>query len=63
MINFTQYHSKYYAQILTLQNSANSIDRLSQSIFNAQIDLNPHQVEAALFAFKSPLSSGVILAD
>jgi len=62
-INFTQYHSKYYAQILTLQNSANSIDRLSQSIFNAQIDLNPHQVEAALFAFKSPLSSGVILAD
>jgi len=25
--------------------------------------LNPHQVEAALFAFKSPLSSGVILAD
>jgi ERCC4-related helicase len=49
--------------LLTLQNSANSIDRLSQSIFNAQIDLNPHQVEAALFAFKSPLSSGVILAD
>ena len=48
---------------MTLQNSANSIDRLSQSIFNAQIDLNPHQVEAALFAFKSPLSSGVILAD
>lgn len=46
-----------------MQNSANSIDRLSQSIFNAQIDLNPHQVEAALFAFKSPLSSGVILAD
>ncbi|MBN2249516.1 MAG: DEAD/DEAH box helicase [Campylobacterales bacterium] len=36
---------------------------MSQSIFNAQIDLNPHQVEAALFAFKSPLSSGVILAD
>ena len=62
-MNFTQYHSKYYAHLLTLQNSANSIDRLSQSIFNAQIDLNPHQVEAALFAFKFPLSSGVILAD
>ncbi len=30
--------------------------------FNAQIDLNPHQVQATLFAFKSPLSSGVILA-
>jgi len=62
-MELTQYHSKYYAELLTLQNSANSIDRLSQSIFNAQIDLNPHQVEAALFAFKSPLSNGVILAD
>ena len=30
---------------------------------DAQVDLNPHQVEAALFAFKSPLSKGVILAD
>lgn len=30
---------------------------------DAQVDLNPHQVEAALFAFKSPLSSGAILAD
>ena len=25
--------------------------------------MNPHQVEAALFAFKSPMSGGVILAD
>ena len=32
-------------------------------MFNAQIDLNPHQIEAALFAFQSPLSNGVILAD
>jgi SNF2 family DNA or RNA helicase len=30
---------------------------------DAQVDLNPHQVEAALFAFKSPLSKGAILAD
>lgn len=29
----------------------------------AQVDLNPHQVEAALFAVKSPLSKGAILAD
>lgn len=61
--SFTVYHSKYFAHLLTLQNSSESVDRLSQSIFNAQIDLNPHQVEAALFAFKSPLSNGVVLAD
>ena len=63
MQNLTSYHSKYYATLLTLQNSSSGMDRLSQSIFNAQIDINPHQVEAALFAFKSPLSNGVILAD
>ena len=63
MQNLTPYHSKYYATLLTLQNSSSGMDRLSQSIFNAQIDINPHQVEAALFAFKSPLSNGVVLAD
>jgi adenine-specific DNA-methyltransferase len=30
---------------------------------DAQVDLNPHQIEAALFVFKSPLSKGAILAD
>lgn len=33
------------------------------SLFDAAVDLNPHQIEAALFALRSPLSSGVILAD
>jgi adenine-specific DNA-methyltransferase len=27
------------------------------------VDLNPHQVDAALFAFRSPLSKGALLAD
>jgi hypothetical protein len=34
----TGYHSKYFANLLTLQKSAEDTDRLSQSIFNAQID-------------------------
>lgn len=62
-LSFTAYHSKYFATFLTLQNSSAGVERLSQSIFNAQIDLNPHQIEAALFAFQSPLSNGSILAD
>ena len=28
-----------------------------------QVDMNPHQVDAALFAFASPLSKGALLAD
>lgn len=62
-MKLTKYHSKYYANLLTLQNSSKNVNRLSQSIFDAKIDINPHQVEAALFAFKSPLSNGVLLAD
>jgi SNF2 family DNA or RNA helicase len=27
------------------------------------LDLNPHQIDAALFALQSPLSGGALLAD
>src|SRR5690606_27481286 len=33
------------------------------TLMDAKVDLNPHQIEAALFAFKSPLSNGALLAD
>ena len=59
----THYHSQYWAHALTLQSASDSIDNLSRSIANAKVDLNPHQVDAALFAFRSPLSKGAILAD
>ena len=59
----THYHSQYWAHALTLKAAADSIDNLSRSIAGARVDLNPHQVDAALFAFRSPLSKGVILAD
>jgi superfamily II DNA or RNA helicase len=39
------------------------MEKLAGALVDAQVDLNPHQVEAALFAFRSPLSSGAILAD
>jgi superfamily II DNA/RNA helicase len=39
------------------------MDRLSMALFDAAVDLNPHQIEAALFALQSPLSKGVVLAD
>ena len=58
----TNYHAKYFAHDLT-RRAVNGIDRLSMSLFDAAVDLNPHQIEAALFALQSPLSKGVILAD
>src|ERR1035438_9166398 len=61
-MSLTAFHAKYFAYDLT-RRATNGIDRLSMSLFDAAVDLNPHQIEAALFALKSPLSKGVILAD
>ena len=59
----TSFHAKYFAHELTRRHGPNGIGRVSQSLFDASVDLNPHQIEAALFALKSPLSKGVLLAD
>lgn len=59
----TPYHSQYYAYELTKRLASDNADKLSQSLLNATVDLNPHQIEAALFAFRSPLSRGAVLAD
>jgi len=62
-MQLTPYHAKYFAYELTKRCSSNSIGKLAASLSDAQVDLNPHQVEAALFAFQSPLSKGAILAN
>ncbi|MBC7412681.1 MAG: DEAD/DEAH box helicase [Bacteroidia bacterium] len=60
---FTPYHAKYFAFELTKRSSSDSMQKFASTLVDAQVDLNPHQVEAALFAFRSPLSKGAILAD
>ncbi|ANG62603.1 ATP-dependent helicase [Marinobacterium aestuarii] len=62
-MQITGYHAKYYAHELTRRHAADGVDRLSQSLFDASVDLNPHQIEAALFALRNPLQQGVLLAD
>ena len=61
-MDLTPHHAKYFAHDLT-RRAVVGMDRLSMSLFDAAVDLNPHQIEAALFALESPLSKGVILAD
>lgn len=58
----TKFHSKYFAHELT-RTGGKGVDRLGRALFDACVDLNPHQIEAALFALRSPLSKGVLLAD
>lgn len=62
-MNLTAYHAKLFAHELTKRSSSDNVDKLASALSDAQVDLNPHQIEAALFAFRSPLSRGAILAD
>jgi adenine-specific DNA-methyltransferase len=59
----TVFHAKYWANCLLLAHPRDGVEALSRSIGNARVDLNPHQVDAALFALRSPYSKGVLLAD
>jgi superfamily II DNA or RNA helicase len=59
----TPYQACYYAHELTRLGTVGELDRLSTTLFDSKVDLNPHQVDAALFAIANPLQSGVILAD
>lgn len=62
-MSLTAYHARYFAEELTKRSSSESIDSLTSALADAQVELNPHQIEASLFAFRSPLSRGAILAD
>ncbi|TXH68156.1 MAG: DEAD/DEAH box helicase [Thiothrix sp.] len=62
-MQLTPHQAQYYAWQLTRHAASNSLESLAPTLVNAQIDLNPHQVEAALFAYENPLLKGVILAD
>jgi len=59
---FSQHQAKYFANFLTRESFKDG-DALTQSLSSARVDLNPHQVDAALFVLRSPLSKGVLLAD
>lgn len=53
----------YYAWDISHRKSATDDSRFTGVLSEAKVALNPHQIEAALFAFNSPLSKGAILAD
>lgn len=63
IVTTTDHQAKYFAHELTRRYAPDSAERLASAVAGAQVDLNPHQVDAALFAFSSPLSKGALLAD
>jgi hypothetical protein len=63
LVQLTDYQAKYFVYELTKRCPADSVEKLAGALIDTQVDLNPHQIDAALFAFRSPLSKGAILAD
>lgn len=59
----TPHQSQYFAWLLTRRAASDTVESLASTLADAQVELNPHQVEAALFAMRNPLSRGAILAD
>lgn len=59
--NATQ--AQYHSHELTRLGAIGDLNLLSTTLFDSKVDLNPHQVDAALFAIANPLQKGVILAD
>jgi len=62
-MQITAFHAKYIAHQLTRRCPPDSVEKFAAALADAQVDLNPHQIDAALFAFRSPLSKGALLAD
>ncbi len=60
-IHYSRLQGHYLAHYLTLD--GNGEEALTRSLAAARVDMNPHQVDASLFALRSPLSRGVLLAD
>lgn len=62
-MTYSAHQLAYFAHQLTRRAAADSMDRMAGALLDAQVDLNPHQIDAALFVTSNPLSKGSILAD
>lgn len=62
-MELSDYHAKCIACQLTRRCAPDSVEKLVAALVDAQVDLKPHQIDAALFAFRSPLSKDALLAD
>lgn len=59
----TDHQALFLSWKLSARAAGASFDRIAGSLGSASVDLNPHQIEAALFALQSPLARGALLAD
>ena len=53
----------YFKEYILLKNAGDDVARISSSLFDSKISLNPHQISAALAFFRNPKKKGMIFAD
>lgn len=58
----TRFHARVLAEEKSLK-GADGSTRVARALVEAKVDLNPHQVEAAVFALESLQRGGCVLAD
>jgi hypothetical protein len=57
-MSLTAYHAKLFAHELTKRSSSDNVDKLASALSDAQVDLNPHQIEAARDVLTLPDKAG-----
>jgi superfamily II DNA or RNA helicase len=62
-MNLTPYHARHHALCLQSSGGVDDVARVAAGLFDARVDLNPHQIEAALFGLQASEQSGRMLAD
>lgn len=62
-MELTDFHAKYMSLVLSKPTWGNGYEKLATTLADTRVDLHPHQVETALFAFHFPFMKGAILAD
>lgn len=55
-MSLTAHQASYYGHELTRRGTSNSVEKLAAALTDAQVNLNPHEVEEALFACQNPLA-------
>lgn len=60
---FSDEQIAYFKEYILLKNSGDDVARISSSLFDSKIALNPHQISAALAFFRNPKKKGMVFAD
>lgn len=61
--SLSEFQQLYHINRLRLRHPKWEQQGTNQALIEAKIDAIPHQVDAAMFAFRNPIAGGVILAD